>query len=315
MLQYLIILLDDTSVSFCHYDNRAQQPRLISLDDLKSGIVFAMKQNLMIQFVYPDYKLPTEYLELINTIDSHKIMPSSLSSSEADVVVLDSIENAEKRSADKSLVLRVGKSAFFASVDRIANLLTKSDRLNLILTDIETFTDADFERYKQCLKTLSEAVKDACYDGKFPQINLLSDRILLDMMNNCNAGVEVITLAPNGKFYICPAFYYDDTNDSIGDLEHGITMKNSMLYQLKYAPLCRNCDAFQCKRCVWLNRKTTHEVNTPSHEQCVLAHLERNASRKLLLELQEFDVFTEKSIKELDYLDPFDVLINNYKLT
>ena len=52
MLQYLIIQLDDTSISYCHYENTKDKSKLIGLDDLKAGILFAMKENLMIQFVY-----------------------------------------------------------------------------------------------------------------------------------------------------------------------------------------------------------------------------------------------------------------------
>ncbi|MCD7721117.1 MAG: hypothetical protein LUI09_02695 [Prevotellaceae bacterium] len=50
------------------------------------------------------------------------------------------------------------------------------------------------------------------------------------------------------------------------------------------------------------------EVNTPSHEQCVVAHLERNASRELLANIRKHGAFMpEKEIKKIDYLDPFDV--------
>ena len=91
MLQYLIILLDDTSTSFCHYDNNLKS-RLISLEDLKAGIFYAMKENLMIQFVYPDFELPQEYKDVINTID-HSVIVSSLCEDtalkdNADVVVM-----------------------------------------------------------------------------------------------------------------------------------------------------------------------------------------------------------------------------------
>ena len=88
-------------------------------------------------------------------------------------------------------------------------------------------------------------------------------------------------------------------------LQTGLDIKNRQLYRLEYAPLCRVCDAFQCKRCIWLNRKTTGEVNTPSHEQCVAAHLERNASRKLLNDWQDY--FPDKKIEPVDYLDPFEI--------
>ena len=145
-------------------------------------------------------------------------------------------------------------------------------------------------------------------EDKTPQLNLLTDRMMLSQMNNCGAGETSITLAPNGKFYVCPAFYYEDENDSIGDLEHGLNIKNKQLYRLDHAPICRHCDAWQCKRCIWLNRKTTLEVNTPSHEQCVMAHLERNASRKLLNNIRKHGTFLpeQEEIKEINYLDPFD---------
>ena len=74
-MQYLVILLDDTSVSYCHCENPYTERRPISFDDLKAGILYAMKENLMIQFVYPNYELPKEYLAVIDTIDHHEIVP------------------------------------------------------------------------------------------------------------------------------------------------------------------------------------------------------------------------------------------------
>ena len=52
MLQYLIIVLDDTSISYCHYSNKGLENRLIGLEDLKAGVMFAMKEDLTVQFVY-----------------------------------------------------------------------------------------------------------------------------------------------------------------------------------------------------------------------------------------------------------------------
>ena len=76
MLQYLVIQLDDTSVSYCHYENGHTVKKLISLDDLRKGILFAMKENLTIQFLYPSYILPKEYKEVIDTIDHCDIVPA-----------------------------------------------------------------------------------------------------------------------------------------------------------------------------------------------------------------------------------------------
>jgi CXXX repeat peptide maturase len=311
MLKYLVILLDDTAVSYCHYENTKTEKRLISLSDLKAGILFAMKHNLTIQFVYPDDALPAQYKEAIESIDHIKMTSvETLQNTEADVVVFSTetftSENIEKN-REKILVVRSSKKSLSILGKIISENINHITRLNIVLTDIETFTDTDFDIYKQWLEQLSNIVEQQYRNAKVPQINLLTDRILLDKMNNCNAGVENITLAPDGRFYICPAFYFDDEDAHIGTLIDGIHIKNPRLYKLKYAPLCRICDAHQCKRCVWLNRKTTLEVNTPSREQCVVAHLERNVSEKLCNDLKPIGYFEDKNIESINYLDPFEI--------
>ena len=314
MIEYLIIQLDDTSTSYCHYENPKRKENLIGLDTLKSGILFAMKENLMIQFVYPDYELPSEYKEAIESIDHSKIISSLCEDEslrdEADVIVYHDWTGLSFRKfeAGKSYVLRTSKADLFERYLFIKDVLPKVSRLNVVITDIDTFKEEDFGRYKQILETLSGCLEKLYVDGKSPQLNLLTDRMMLKEMNNCGAGDTNITLAPNGKFYVCPAFYYEDEANSVGDLEHGLDIKNKQLYRLDHAPICRHCDAWQCKRCIWLNRKTTLEVNTPSHEQCVVAHLERNASRELLARIRKHGTFLpeQEEIKEIDYLDPFD---------
>lgn len=303
MLKYLIILLDDTSVSFCHYENRRTERRLMPLDVLKKAIFFAMKENLTIQMVYPDYDLPQGYLDAIATIDHVDIVPAGRS---GDVAVC-SWENM----AAGVVALRTTRAGLFARYSEIAEALGRNTRINVIIADVEKMTDADFATYKAVLASLAESVRQLYAEGKTPQLNILTDRMMLTAMNNCNAGDESLTLAPDGKFYVCPAFYLEADGYSVGDLENGLDIRNEQLYRLDHAPICRKCDAFHCRRCVWLNRKTTLEVNTPSHEQCVVAHLERNASRELLSSIRTLGApIHGNEIPEIDYLDPFD---NNEK--
>lgn len=310
MIQYIVILLDDTSTSFCHYTNEKADRRLIPLQTLKDGICYAMKENLNIQFVYPNYKLPKEYLAAIDSIDHTDIYPAEMSDN-ADVVVFDSLIAAKDYvfKEEVAYLIRTDKVSLFNEYKIIGEILDKVTRLNVVITDIETFTEDDFMAYKSLLSNLAERVEQIYVSGKSPQLNLLTDRIMLEKMNNCGAGDTSVTLAPDGKFYVCPAFYLSADGYTIGDMVNGLEIRNSQLYRLDHAPLCRRCDAWQCKRCIWMNRKTTLEVNTPSHEQCVVAHLERNASRKLLIDIRKHGKFMSGSedIKEIDYLDPFDV--------
>ncbi len=312
MIQYLVILLDDTSVSFCHYGNLCNARRLMPLDTLKSGILYAMKENLNIQFVYPTYSLSEEYEDVIDSVDHIKIKQSACGDNAAAVVVFDDLETlagVADFSKETVYILRIGKQSLFTGVESLLPILYKVERLNVVITDVESFTDADFDTYKVTLDKLAKEVERVYVQGKSVQLNLLTDRMMLDKMNNCGAGDSCITLAPDGKFYLCPAFYLSEDGFSIGDVVSGLDIKNRQLYRLDHAPLCRNCDAYQCKRCIWLNRKTTLEVNTPSHEQCVVAHLERNAGRDLLQAIRRHGTFLPEKdeISGINYLDPFDV--------
>lgn len=326
MLQYLVILLDDTSVAYCHADNPLKERNLIPLETLRKGILFGMKQNLMIQYVFPDYALPKEYAEVIESIDNVKIYPFGCKpvtgiedSNDADVEVASEVP--EKVGA-KNLVLRLTFSEMLKQKDEIAKLFASGARINLCLSDVEKFTDEQIEAYKQVLKEWNTILLGLYMQGQSPQFNLLTDRMMLEKMHNCEAGVSNITLAPNGKFYLCPAFYYDEqtkvgnqlnhhqptSDNAVGDLENGLDIPNPQLLQLDHAPLCRNCDAYQCRRCIWLNRKLTWDLNTPSRQQCVMAHLERNASRDLLNNIRKVGEFMPQiDIKEINYLDPFEV--------
>lgn len=310
MLQYLVILLDDASVAYCHASNPLKERDLIPLETLKRAILFGMKENLMIQYVYPEYDLPKEYNEVIESIDHVKIG--------RDVAIYNEVPTTI--TAD-NVVLRLSIADFIAKQYDVATLLPQIKRLNICLTDIETFKEEQIEDYKKALAMLNAILVNQYKTGKQPQVNILTDRLQLTEMHNCGAGDTNITVAPNGKFYLCPAFYYDEkigissrlnhhepsSERSVGDLESGLQIPNPQLLKLDHAPLCRICDAYHCNRCIWLNQKLTWDNNTPSHQQCVLAHLERNAARNLQKLLVDAGFNAGENIKQIDYLDPFDV--------
>lgn len=301
MLKYLIIQLDDTSTSFCHYSNDRSNRNLIPYDVLKEGIFWAMKENLLVQFVYPSFELPEEYVSLIDTIEHIDVVSSNKS---GDVVVCDSIDALENLSMGQegSIILRITLTDFIAGVNRLCDY----GALNIVITDIEKANADSLDEYRKALEKLGDMIHHGYLRGRKFAVNIVTDRIHLLEMNNCNAGVESVTLAPDGNFYLCPGFYLDG-EEPIGSLQEGIKIKNQNLLRLTFAPICRTCDAYQCKRCIWLNKKLTHEINTPSKQQCVIAHHERNASRKLLEKLKGMSkAFDEFDIPEIDYLDPFE---------
>mgnify|MGYP002625456439 CR=1 FL=1 len=395
MLQYLVILLDDTSVAYCHADNPLTERNLMPLDTLRKAILFGMKENLMIQYVLPEYELPEEYYVVMETIDNVKICGAQTArlrnladepsaSHVADVLVYDHVP---EKIETQNIVIRlpfeelIGKKYDIAMLLGAQGTTSAKKRINIVVTDVEKFIDKQIDDYKKALSEWAKviavgykaALGNECFPNaadepsashgggsdtiavgietrksgtrqiadepsasQVPQVNILTDRLQLDKMHNCDAGVNNITVAPNGHFYLCPAFYYDERmginnrlnhhkpqhDYSVGDIDAGLQIPNQQLLKLDHAPLCRICDAYHCKRCVWLNQRLTWDANTPSHQQCVLAHLERNASRELQMMLFEApedgcvaNTADEPSasrvipneIKEITYLDPFDV--------
>lgn len=308
MMKFLIILLDANCPSYCAYEKSEAQEGLMPIEVLKKGIRYALIENLYVQVVYPDYALNEDYMAVLDSVN--KVGMASVRSQNAksaDVVIVEDWDDLRLLECypEGVYILRSSKASLFEQYSILIDFIKKVKRVNLILTDINTFTDADFPRYKDVLRDISDNIVSRFQkDGILPEVNILTDRITLNQMNNCNAGTESITLAPDDNFYICPGFYYE--GKSVGNIYSGLCVKNPQLLKIDYAPICSQCDAYQCKRCVWLNKKTTLEINTPSHEQCVVSHIERNASRELLIRLKKYGFKTDSKIKKIGYLDPFE---------
>lgn len=303
MLKYLIIPLSTSSPSICRYSTGKSLGEfgLIPLETLKEGIVFAFKHNLIIQYIWPESALPDDYLDVIAHSNHINIAPALLAGND-DITVVKLTEDADV--TDRVVLCSLTSEEFVSNSSKIILWLEKCKRLNILFQDCLSDSISN-EAYSMVLSTIVEAISDMYRHNHFVQFNLLTDRLFLTEMNNCNAGTESVTLTPDGKFYICPAFYYEGW-ESVGDLKDGLKIPNSHLLELEYAPICRICDAYHCTRCVYLNRKATLEMNTPGHKQCVMSHLERNASVNLSDKLADCGIINRNGMfAETECLDPF----------
>lgn len=306
MLKYLVILLGGKSRSFCHYtvgENRDYP--LIPVEYLRQGIMFAMKHNLNLQIVWPDEAVPDNVKKVLELMDHEDIVPLSATRHEG-VFILDENTPADRVPENSVVIVRLQLKALAGNLSYIEALLSKVSRLNIVWTDIDQVSDNEIDSYRRNLEILVRSLRQQYLKGHAVQLNIITDRIALQEMKNCNAGLESVTLAPDGKFYLCPAFYYEGGAD-IGNLESGLDIPNQQLYDISHAVICNNCDAWHCRRCIWLNKRLTREVNTPSRQQCVIAHLEREASASFLDALRRnVSYLPGVEIPSLDYLDPFD---------
>lgn len=318
MLKYLIIPLSTNAISFCHYNAESKRADFISRDVLNAAVKWAMMENLSVQFLYPSAALPAVVEEIVETVDHTKIVPADYpvgdTLRQAQVLVFDSWACVRdyKFSKEQAYIIRTAFDELLRAGKDIEMVLQSVNRLNVVITDIDKVSEKDVEAYKPFLHGLVQELVRQYSQGHYVQFNLITDRAMIKEMNNCNAGVESVAVSVDGKFFVCPGFG-DDACNAVGSLTEGLSIKNRQLFALDHAPICRICDAFHCKRCVWLNRRLTHECNTPGRVQCIISHVERNASRLFLENLRGagIDVFKDMSIPEIEYLDPFDIITNN----
>lgn len=318
MLEYIILIADIGAVSFCHYENKDYDKgvsELIPLETFAAIVNYASEHNLILNVLLGHKSLPDEYLRILDNISHIKIVPYELINSFPDAVPVLDWEGWEQHSVIRekqieNIILRLRGNSMVDLRRIIRHFNGYARRINFILKDIQELTDENLISYEHQLNRIIPPIAQSYLDGKTIELNCLSDRLLLKEMNNCNAGLTHVTFAPNGKFYICPGFYYSTPQNDVGSIEEGLKMPCQELLQLDHAPICSICDAFQCKRCIYLNKILTNELNTPSRQQCIISHLERNASRRLLRRLKPALQNLQElfDIPEVDYLDPLEAL-------
>ena len=286
------------------------QPRI-----LEAVVRHATKHQTALTFVLGRTRPPAEIDRVMNRIPHVKIVPVSLSETFPGAIVVVSSDEGEaleklQPNPARNLILRLARRDLPRCAEIVSALSGEYGRLSLHLTGIEYFAEEDLAVYADELEKISKVLKKLLTAGAKVEVNVLTDRMMLKEMRNCDAGVKHVTVAPDGKCYICPAFLCDG-EVAIGtfDEKKGVALEPVVGVELADGPLCSRCDAWHCKRCVWLNRKLTLEINVPSEQQCAIAHVEREASRVLLKELGDIDPFRRMSrIVELNYRDPLELI-------
>ncbi|MBQ3349865.1 MAG: radical SAM peptide maturase, CXXX-repeat target family [Thermoguttaceae bacterium] len=327
-LQSLIVILDSSAPSFCYYHEeretitnqksaKQKEERVLMSPQLLSRIAeYALDYNLTLNLVVGKEGLSNEHKEILKWNSYIVIAPynsQNSSNQTADITVFDfESDNWIKGKRFNSIILRI----FSWNLPMLSKWLDENsmdfNRLSLIIKNLDTVSDRKLENYQTVLKKISGWLPER--EERQPlELSFLTDRLILNEPHDCDAGVKHFTIAPDGMVYLCPGFYKTNTPEAIKSFDDFIvdrTFPNERLLKRENAPICEKCDAWHCHRCVWLNKKTTGELNTPSEQQCIEAHRERNASRNLIEPLFLTDDVT---IPEIDYLDPFTLLTKNHK--
>jgi CXXX repeat peptide maturase len=314
---YALVALEDGAVPFCHYENprfggpsRWMEPAL-----LRALVRDATENGIALTFLLGSRQPPAALKRVISRIPHNLVVPWPLREIYPGAMLVATAEDLDGFASlpsdwSRNLVLRAGRQDLPQLTSLFQSLAGKFGRLSLHLTGIEYFTETDLETYAGELAAISASLKKLYAEGKRLEVNVLTDRMFLKARRHCDAGEKHVTVAPDGRCFICPAFLGENAAP-IGrfDSEQGYVTTAPATLAFERAPLCTRCDAWHCKRCVWLSRKLTGEYNVPSQQQCRLAHIEREASRQLLVGLGRIEPFGRlPRIVELNYDDPLELI-------
>lgn len=302
--KYIQFILNDKMTPHCNYKNWNDSDNEMSDGCFQTGIKFAKENGFGIVLlgdnsIVEDYP-EKNYTQVINS-DPVKANTSS-------VFIYDN--NIDIITDSKNTILLVDTNNINNIYKFVTGIYPRGERVNIILQEIDKWDVDTLNKYRQQLELLVEFIENTYISSNPMEVNVITDRLFLNQHCNCDAGIDSYTLGPNGKFYVCPAFYFDNPNNSIGDLEVGILNKDEFLMKFDNAPICNNCDAYHCKRCVFINKKLTEEYNTPSKIQCVISHIERNMSLELQQRLINKKVIQEENrISEINFDDPLQAIV------
>lgn len=301
--KYLQFISSDRITPHCNYRNTKNYDSVMSRKTFEKGLNFCHEKGF-----FPVMLGIPEYIDQYTDEKYFVIDSANSDASNNNIPIHDNTVHATDKSANS--ILLVNKSNLSRLYTLTEELYRYSERVNLILENIEDWQDKDLKTYEAELQKLVKFLEEAYRDGTKFELNVLTDLWNLNSMRNCTAGNDTFSLAPNGRIYICPAFYFDDQDSHVGSLENGIEVKNKQLLELKNAPICSVCDVHHCMRCKYLNKKLTEEYNVPSQIQCLVSHIERNKSMELqrLIRQNKAEKF-DNILAEVDYTDPLDKLL------
>jgi uncharacterized protein len=312
IVTYLQLITSDKITPHCTYRNWRNSDDIMSDEIIEKSLDFARKNEYVPVFLGNSKKNNDA-----NNSETLTIINGNLEKTDMEnkILVYDNKTDSLSTMDNGNTILLIKKENISNIYELVKNLFNKSFRVNLKLENINKWTEADLKLYNVQLDKLIDLIIQSYETDKPFEINVLSDIMGLDSIEDCGAGVTSFAVAPNGKIYFCPAFYFDDPESSIGSLDEGLNIKNNYLLDIKKAPICSDCDSYHCSRCKFLNKKLTNEINTPSKIQCIISHTERNKARALQIRLKNLaEINFKNTIAEIDYLDPLEKILKNQKV-
>ncbi|NBH28742.1 CXXX repeat peptide maturase, partial [Lachnospiraceae bacterium] len=280
-LRYLYFITGDNAQSHCCYKTNTNETCIMEEKILKGGLDFCLQNNLAPIFLgrinhglnHKEH-LYYEIIDYKQLVKDDTAMPIYYGLADL------SVEVENKSSVG---ILLIDKENLKDVVKWTKKLWHIHHRINLFIQDSDDWGTTDFDEYRHQLMEISDMVYESYERGEKNQINVLTDLIFATRAQDCGAGVTSIALAPNGKFYICPGFYYNNKGKEkeLGDINGKNILLDKHFFKRSASEPCIDCSIQNCNRCRYSNFIHTNEIHIPIDAQCEINYINAEMSNIL----------------------------------
>lgn len=303
--KYLYFITSDDITPHCSYINNKKSDYKMPQSLIAEGLSFCTEKNLIPVFIgkcnHGLKKDDNIYFELLDQRSKGYTTDNFIS-------IFDNVVSNARHSSDTGILL-LNKENISQLYDLLTNLFVWEHRVNLYIKDLNVWEEKDLECYQRQLKKVAEYLYDRIKSADNIQLNVITDHYTFNTRTDCGAGTKSIALAPNGKIYVCPAFYFNDPDFIIGDIENGIKKLDKKFYKWEEGPICAECDLSVCSKCLFHNKSLTREIHIPSEIQCRINHIQKKISNELKQKLIESGLIA-KRVDAGETEDPFTKILN-----
>ncbi len=303
-LKYVNFVTSDNITPHCGYQVTEKEYNEMPCDVLEKGIRFCNDNNLVPMFLgkcnHNLHEDKNQFFELLSSTETHP---------QNNFISIYDNNIAFASEGSNIAILLINKKHVKNIFSFCTELSKYKVRTNLFIQDLPDWDENDIAEYDTQIVLLRELLENCINENRHYHINLLSDLIYLQKPRDCGAGTTSVTLAPNGKFYICPAFYFESEDNYIGDLVTGITSIDKKFLLRNLSPVCSYCNISNCSRCLYINKKLTNELHIPPQVLCKTNLIHQREAEKLKGFMVQQGLLPSENKNQPE--DPFDKIYMN----
>lgn len=278
--KFLYILASDDAVPFCEYSSSGDRSHSISEDTLSAALDMCKKHFFSPVIVQPRLDGRVEFVGN-DSVDVTNI--ASVSGSDVrtgDIIVY---QGGEMPRSSEIGILTLDRADLSKLAAWASDILPVTGRLNLFVVDKGGLTEEELSVYEEQLRRVALNLRNLIQQGLRREMNVLTDSAYLNHPEDCGAGRDSMTLAPDGRLYPCPAFYFHRPEFCLGEIREFPSHEQAISESCARckSPSCRDCTALACTRCPFGNVQHTLHLNVPTETRCFANAVEARVSKWL----------------------------------